>query len=381
MNSGYIKGLKVVLAFFAFLSAGTVMGAPNLTPYKPSGWSDKIVVARTTGTTTDSTSLVPTDSLYVNWSVINNGNSTTTNSFVVNLYVDGVLQTFWSSGGALPANNYFYATDYPIGSLSSGSHTVSITADPGNTVTESNEGDNSYTKTITVGTPPMPDLARSTDSITNLTPHAGDVVPVSITITNQPCASGTTNSGAFHVGFYFSTNNTFSGAGAFQETAVAGCPANGTVTLNPSVTIPSSASNGTYYLGYKIDDLNEVTECTETNNGIFYWTVTVTARADLAPQNVVVTPNPAATNSTVTVNYTVANLGGVTAPASHTKVQIKDAANNILVQQTFTTVTLAAYATANESRSLSLAGSVPGVYYAYVTVDASNEVTQGQQHQ
>jgi hypothetical protein len=27
---------------------------PNLTPYKPSGWSDKIVVSTTTGTTIDS---------------------------------------------------------------------------------------------------------------------------------------------------------------------------------------------------------------------------------------------------------------------------------------------------------------------------------------
>jgi hypothetical protein len=32
---------------------------------------------------------------------------------------------------------------------------------------------------------------------------------------------------------------------------------------------------GTYYLGYKIDDENEVSECNDNNNGIFYWTVTV----------------------------------------------------------------------------------------------------------
>jgi subtilisin family serine protease len=34
---------------------------------------------------------------------------------------------------------------------------------------------------------------------------------------------------------------------------------------------------GIYYLGYKIDDSNEVAECTENNNGIFYWTITVSS--------------------------------------------------------------------------------------------------------
>ena len=50
---------------------------PNLTPYQPSGWSDKIVVSNVTGTNTDSDPLYTTDNLYVDWAVTNNGAAAT----------------------------------------------------------------------------------------------------------------------------------------------------------------------------------------------------------------------------------------------------------------------------------------------------------------
>src|SRR5438067_2432479 len=51
--------------------------SPNLTPYTPSGWSDKIVVSRSTGITSDSSSLKTSDTLYVDWAVLNNGGAAT----------------------------------------------------------------------------------------------------------------------------------------------------------------------------------------------------------------------------------------------------------------------------------------------------------------
>lgn len=53
----------------------TGSGPPNLTPYKPSGWSGKIVVARTTGTVKDATPLHAADTLYVDWAVTHDGNA------------------------------------------------------------------------------------------------------------------------------------------------------------------------------------------------------------------------------------------------------------------------------------------------------------------
>lgn len=122
---------------------------------------------------------------------------------------------------------------------------------------------------------PHPDLTKRTDSMSNTSPHAGDVVTASITITNQSCSGGSATAGAFHVGFYWSTDPTFSGITPFYESAISSCPANGTVPLNQDVTITAQTTPGTYYLGYKINDEVEVSECNVNNNGIFYWTIAV----------------------------------------------------------------------------------------------------------
>jgi Zn-dependent metalloprotease len=128
----------------------TVLAIPNLTPYEPLGWSDKIVVSKTTGTNTDSSPLYTTDTLYVDWALINNGSVATSTTFYTGLYVDGVLRQTWQTNPPLNPNGWSYILDYPIGSLSAGTHTIKIVADSTNAVDESNESDNEYTKTITV---------------------------------------------------------------------------------------------------------------------------------------------------------------------------------------------------------------------------------------
>jgi len=107
---------------------------PNLSPYLPTGWSDKIVVSKVTGTTADSSPLYTTDTLYVDWAVVNNGNGAA-GSFYVYLYVDGAYKTFWNIA-SLNANTFVPENDYSIGSLSAGNHTITITADATGVVTE-----------------------------------------------------------------------------------------------------------------------------------------------------------------------------------------------------------------------------------------------------
>jgi hypothetical protein len=127
--------------------------SPNLTPYQPPGWSDKIVVATAAGVTTDSSPLIPSDTLYVSWGAINNGNVSIPASpnYWFYVYLDG---NPWVSGYAdfaLNPNTYLYVPDIPLGSLSPGAHTLRLVCDATNVVVESNEGDNEYTKTIMVG--------------------------------------------------------------------------------------------------------------------------------------------------------------------------------------------------------------------------------------
>lgn len=121
----------------------------NLTPYKPSTWSDKIVVSKTMGTNTDSAPLYASDSLYVDWAVVNNGNALIPTAFYTRLYIDGVLKNTWVTSSLL-SNYYTYVTDFSIGNLSAGTHTIKIQTDATGVIGESNESDNEYTRTITV---------------------------------------------------------------------------------------------------------------------------------------------------------------------------------------------------------------------------------------
>ncbi|HKS39816.1 MAG TPA: S8 family serine peptidase [Blastocatellia bacterium] len=128
----------------------SVPGQPNLTPFQPNGWSDKIVVSNVTGTHSDSGSFSPTDTLFVDWAVINNGSVATSVIFRTRLFVDGVEKGNWFTNPSLPTNSFTFSEDFSIGSLSAGSHTLRIVADVFNELAESNEFDNEYTKTINV---------------------------------------------------------------------------------------------------------------------------------------------------------------------------------------------------------------------------------------
>jgi subtilisin len=127
------------------------IAAPNLTPYQPSGWSDKLVISTTTGTNTNSATLTPSSPLYLDWAVINNGSTSVTTQFWTTLYVDGSARTSWYSDPPLNSFYYVYLTDYALGTLASGTHTIRIVSDVYNAVAETNEFDNEYTRTIVVG--------------------------------------------------------------------------------------------------------------------------------------------------------------------------------------------------------------------------------------
>ena len=133
--------------------ANSTASLPSLAPYQPSGWSDKIVVSTTTGSTTDSATLTPADALYVDWAVSNNGGAATSLRFYTALYVDGALWTSWYTDPPLNAGYYLDVKDFPIGSLSAGTHTLTLLADSTGAMTEANPAQSIYTKTIAVGAP------------------------------------------------------------------------------------------------------------------------------------------------------------------------------------------------------------------------------------
>ena len=127
---------------------------PNLRPYQPRDWSDRIVVSNVQDTHSDSSPLRDTDDLFVDFAVLNAGAGSVTESFSVELFVDGrPARTFEgerSSDSPLMSNYFTSWSDYWIGRLSAGTHTLKIVVDSEDSVSESNERDNEYSRTITV---------------------------------------------------------------------------------------------------------------------------------------------------------------------------------------------------------------------------------------
>ena len=123
---------------------------PNLVPSTPSGWSDKIVISTAAGTNTDSAGLLPTDTLYLDFAVLNDGTAAASGQFSTEIYVDNVLRTTIQNTPPLNIGGYFYSQDYSLGSLAVGTHTIRVKVDSSNALAENNEGDNEYTKTITI---------------------------------------------------------------------------------------------------------------------------------------------------------------------------------------------------------------------------------------
>ncbi len=160
---------------------------PNLRPYQPSGWADKIVVSNHQGDNDDDSPLYSTDTLYIDWAVINNGAAATEDTFYTRLYVDDVLSVTSYADPPLEPGYYAYISDYSIGSLSQGNHTIKIVADYDNRITETDETDNEYQRTINIEAGAIPQISSISPAIAS----AGTDTTVTINGTNFGATQGT----------------------------------------------------------------------------------------------------------------------------------------------------------------------------------------------
>ena len=131
-------------------SAGSQDGLPNLRPVRPDGWSDSLVVSNRQETHSDTLRLMAYDRLFVDFAVINSGGSPAAAPFRIELFLDGRLRETFDVVHPLDPQVFRFREDYPIGRLSSGTHTLKVVVDGGEAVAESDESDNQYTKTFSV---------------------------------------------------------------------------------------------------------------------------------------------------------------------------------------------------------------------------------------
>ena len=136
----------------------TVIPSPksNLVPYKPSGWSAAIVVSDRTGTNSDN-ALFKGKTGYIDYAFINNGQSDIAGTFYTALYINGSLIRTGACNG-LGKGRYAYAPDIPYTFLQAGSYLIKLVCDVNRNVSESNENDNEYQRSISVPDDAKPNL-------------------------------------------------------------------------------------------------------------------------------------------------------------------------------------------------------------------------------
>ena len=123
---------------------------PDLAPEALPGWSSPLVLTTTKGSLVSSSPLPSNQTLYVDAAVQNIGETSTASAIVNTITLDGKTIFTFNDPAGLAVNNAYYSTGLSLGELSPGSHTISITANSTNTVSEIISSNNTYQVTFTV---------------------------------------------------------------------------------------------------------------------------------------------------------------------------------------------------------------------------------------
>lgn len=232
-----------------------VVGSPNLTSYTPSGWDAPIIGSFASNPSSSSNVLYACQNSYFKFGFQNNGNAGAGSSSI-GVYVDNSYVGSLGVGSANAGWTY-NSGEYTMSPKTVGNHTVKMVLDVNSNVSESNEGDNTYSKTFYWDNCP-PSATITTNSGNSFTtgsspvtiqgtcsPTSGDTitnVKINNTTTGYSTSIGGTNNFTFNsVPLTDGSNSlkvTCSGAGSQmgQDTI--------TVTLNSKPTFNITTNGG-----------------------------------------------------------------------------------------------------------------------------------------
>jgi subtilase family serine protease len=261
-----------------------------------------------------------------------------------------------------------------------GTYYVCAMADSGNTVTESNETNNSLctaTATVTVA---LPDLIMTLVSPTSSSANAGATLGVSNTEKNQGGATAV----GFVVNFHLSVDSTYGGGDdiVFTTTRPGGTLAPGASSnVTTTLTVPATTPPGTYYVCAMADWDNRLPETDETNNTLCSASP-ITVPADLIMTVVSTTSLGAAPGGSISLSNTVKNQGTSASGASvigfhlSTNTTYGDG-DDIASVTTRSVASLAGNATSAATTSVVVPSTTPlGTYYVCAMADVNNTVAE-----
>ena len=278
----WFKNLRSTSGSVTLTANWTATDLPNLTPITFQGWSGPLVVSASASNSTNctATTFAAADNLYVSWAA-NCSGASINDLFYSDLYVDDVRVTRWHTDEVVVRHS-FYIMGYSLGNLSVGTHTIRIVYDSTALVSESDESDNSVTKTITIvdakpdlcfmqasGHPAAVYLAKpETPLVPNTTFVQGDGIYLynrfgnggeAVISGNYKIVHQVRNQSGTVIGeaIYNCTND-------FYKLDVGGY----LVWDGPRGIIPQNLGIGTYTYTCTLDTENTISESDETNNAV-----------------------------------------------------------------------------------------------------------------
>lgn len=251
---------------FTWRATGTAL--PNLVPYAPTGWDYPIVPSNVRNTHTVGPDLNDYDTTFIDFAILNNGNATARPRFYTYIYVDNRPISGWYVD-SLRAGWYVYADDDP-NMIPAGTHTLMVYADSTNAVTESNEGDNRYSRAFTWRHDPA--------TLPNLVPYQPSGWPYPIIPSSQPgtriVGPNLNDRDSTYIDYCWANIGNYIAAPRFyiylywETTPISGwymesLPALSYVYVEDDAYILPA---GTHALGLVVDSTNAVTESNEGDN-------------------------------------------------------------------------------------------------------------------
>ena len=249
-----------------------------------------------------------------------------------------------------------------------GAYYLLAKADSAGTLTETNESNNVRASLIRVG----PDLV-----VTSLSGPSTAAAGAVMLVTDSTANEGVGSAAASQTQIFFSSNASWDTADTpLAARTVQTLDTAGSSSGSISVTIPSGATTGTYYLIAKADAAERVVEGNETNNTR---AMTVRIGPDLQV-SAFSAPSRAASGGVVTVSDTTRNAGASTAGSSTTAFYLSsnsslDASDRRL-QPARAIGSLAAGAAASATTNVTLPTVAAGTWYLIAQADDQSVVVE-----
>ncbi|MBD2517342.1 S8 family serine peptidase [Nostoc sp. FACHB-973] len=257
--------------------------------------------------------------------------------------------------------------------IAAGNYYLLYRADADNKIAESNESNNVVSKAIAINGP-KPDLIIQNVSVPSLV-DPGSLITLNYQLANQGTATAGTSTTKFYLSKDAALSNDDTLLGSDQNYLYNGLKPGYYSSESYYVSISSSTTYGNYYLLFKADANNELTESNENNN-VTAKAITITA-PDLVIQNASA-PASASIGTTIQVSYQVKNQGNGTAGVFSTyfylsKDQSLSNDDAYLGSDLINNFDLRPGSVSSESTSFSLPSKLAvGNYYLLYKVDGSS---------